>query len=538
MKYRAKFLATCMLLLAAPVLATPPPTTGIVQAGDEKAFARGIPALGFVADEAGHVIAPVERQYSHLFIHLADGTEHIARRLAHDSVSGLALLKLSGTGSHPVPYRFAKDPAQQGRKVYGAAIDSGTVQFVSGSVTSVVASASDSKPGKILHNALVGKQSHGSLLTNNCGEVIGVIIDKPKSSFFAGLFGGEEKSEGHAFAIPSSWLLQVFEKHGLKPVMADTACISEAAQREAAEKEAAEAKAQAEKEKAERAAAEKRAKEAQTQAEQAAKEKKAAEEKAAATARKAEEMKAQAEKQEAERKKAEEKAATAAKETEKKEAERKAAEEKATAAAEEAKKKEAERKAAEEKAAAAAKEAEETKTRMEQEAKEKEKQILLWALIAGIVLLLVLLLIWRINRRSVARAGKQAEEAQEELEEQKEREERIRKIPDVFLEGSDAEGQRVAVRIPGSSLAKAEGAVVGRNPSESEFVINHAEVSRQHFRLFAWEGSIMVEDLNSMNGTEVNGKVLGPDETSALKADDSLKVGGLALTVNLERNEG
>ncbi len=517
MKYRAKFLAACMLLLAVPVLATPPPTDGIVQVGDEKAFARGTSTLGFVADAAGHVIAPVERQSSSLFIHLADGTEHAARRLAHDSVSGLALLKLSGSGSHPAPYRFAKDPAQQGRKVYGAAIDSGTVQFVSGSVTSVVASASDSKPGKILHNALVGKQNHGSLLTNNCGEVIGVIIDKPKSSFFAGLFGSEERPEGHAFAIPSSWLLQAFKEHGLKPVMADTTCISEAAQREAAEKEAAEAKAQAEKEKAERAAAEKRAKEAQTQAEQAAKEKKAAEEKAAATARKAEEMKAQAEKQEAERKKAEEKAATAAKEAEKKEAERKAAEEKA---------------------AAAAKEAEETKTRMEQEAKEKEKQILLWSLIAGIVLLLVLLLIWRVNRRSVALAGKQVEEAQEELEEQKEREERIRKIPDVFLEGSDAEGQRVAVRIPGSSLAKAEGAVVGRNPSESEFVINHAEVSRQHFRLFAREGSIMVEDLNSMNGTEVNGKALGSDETAALKADDSLKVGGLALTVNLERNEG
>lgn len=516
MKYRAKFLAACMLFLAGPVLATPPSTDGIVQVGDEKAFAQGTSILGFVADEAGHVIASVERQHGPLFIHLSDGTERAARRLAHDPVSGLGLLKLSGPGSHPAPYRFAKDPAQQGRKVYGATIDSGTVQFISGSVTSIVAPASDSKPGEILHNALVGKQSHGSLLTNNCGEVIGVIIDKPESSFFGGLFGGREKSEGHALAVPSAWLLQVFEEYGLKPVMADTTCISEAAQREAAEKEAAEAKAQTEKEKAERTAAEKRAKEAQVQAEKVAKEKKAAEEKAVAMAKKAKEMKAQAEKQEAERKKAEEKAAMAA---------------------EEAKKKEAERKAAEEKAAAAAKEAEKTKTQMEQEAKEKEKRILLWSLIAGIALLLMLLLVWYISRRKVAHAGKQAEEAQEKLDEQKEREDRIRQIPDVFLEGSDAEGQRVAVRIPGSSLAKANGAVVGRNPAESEFVINHAEVSRRHFRLFAHEGSVMVEDLGSMNGTEANGKVLEPNETVALGAGASLKVGGLTLTVNLERDE-
>jgi hypothetical protein len=51
---------------------------------------------------------------------------------------------------------------------------------------------------------------------------------------------------------------------------------------------------------------------------------------------------------------------------------------------------------------------------------------------------------------------------------------------------------------------------VGRDPS-NDIVINDAEVSRKHARLLFQDGSYVLEDLGSTNGTYVNGqRLLGP----------------------------
>jgi hypothetical protein len=50
---------------------------------------------------------------------------------------------------------------------------------------------------------------------------------------------------------------------------------------------------------------------------------------------------------------------------------------------------------------------------------------------------------------------------------------------------------------------------VGRDPS-NDIVINDAEVSRKHARLLSQEGSYVLEDLGSTNGTYINGqRVMG-----------------------------
>ena len=150
------------------------------------------------------------------------------------------------------------------------------------------------------------------------------------------------------------------------------------------------------------------------------------------------------------------------------------------------------------------------------------------------------LLIWVVGRLSVKRARRQqvkaetlAQAAQSEVAERDARDRLAGAVPAVFLDGADADGRPVALSIPGSAIASGEGAVVGRNPFESTVVLDHNEVSRRHFRLFARGASIAIEDLNSTNGTVVNGVVLEPGDSAPLPAGAALELGGLALTVTL-----
>ena len=74
----------------------------------------------------------------------------------------------------------------------------------------------------------------------------------------------------------------------------------------------------------------------------------------------------------------------------------------------------------------------------------------------------------------------------------------------MFLDGADADGRRIGLRVPGRAIADGEGAVVGRNPFESPVVLDHDEVSRRHVRLLARETAVLVEDLHSLNGTALD----------------------------------
>ena len=58
-------------------------------------------------------------------------------------------------------------------------------------------------------------------------------------------------------------------------------------------------------------------------------------------------------------------------------------------------------------------------------------------------------------------------------------------------------------------------------------------VSRRHARILKREGTVVVEDLGSINGTFINGKRLAPYLPEMLNDGDSLQLGRLLIEVNL-----
>ena len=110
--------------------------------------------------------------------------------------------------------------------------------------------------------------------------------------------------------------------------------------------------------------------------------------------------------------------------------------------------------------------------------------------------------------------------------------------PDVVLTGLDQQGGDISLSIPGRSIAGPSGSVVGRNPFEGAFVLNQKEISRRHFRLFAVDGQLMVEDLESMNGTQLDGTRLAAGGWGAVRNGSELGVGRLKLTVRLQSRAG
>ena len=153
----------------------------------------------------------------------------------------------------------------------------------------------------------------------------------------------------------------------------------------------------------------------------------------------------------------------------------------------------------------------------------------------------VLLLLGVVGYRSVARARQRraraellAQAARSDLADRDARDRAAGAVPAVFLDGADPDGRPIAVRVPGTAIAGAEGAVVGRNPFDSAVVLDHPEVSRRHFRLSASGASVLVEDLNSMNGTKLNDVELAPGAGVPLLPGAVLQIGDLSFTVTLQ----
>lgn len=75
---------------------------------------------------------------------------------------------------------------------------------------------------------------------------------------------------------------------------------------------------------------------------------------------------------------------------------------------------------------------------------------------------------------------------------------------------------------------------VGRSP-ENDIVLDRPDVSRRHARLTCDRHGVRVEDLNSTNGTRLNGD---PVRVADLSHGDELTFGGVRTTVTLHREGG
>jgi hypothetical protein len=85
-----------------------------------------------------------------------------------------------------------------------------------------------------------------------------------------------------------------------------------------------------------------------------------------------------------------------------------------------------------------------------------------------------------------------------------------------------------------------EGYIIGRTDEASDFKPDidlaayggrEQGVSRRHAAFVRYRGAIHILDLNSVNGTFLNGKKLTPETPYPLNAGDSLKLGNMNLAV-------
>ena len=101
-----------------------------------------------------------------------------------------------------------------------------------------------------------------------------------------------------------------------------------------------------------------------------------------------------------------------------------------------------------------------------------------------------------------------------------------------MLEGEDDVGRQFRLGFGETELARAYlGVVIGRHPALCERVLAEESISRRHFRIGLADGEPFVEDLNSLNGTIVDGVPLPPFRPTPLAPGKTLLCGRVRLTL-------
>jgi FHA domain len=100
------------------------------------------------------------------------------------------------------------------------------------------------------------------------------------------------------------------------------------------------------------------------------------------------------------------------------------------------------------------------------------------------------------------------------------------------LQGEDGDGRPVRLSFGETELGRAYlGVVVGRHPALADRVLADPSVSRRHFRVGLAAGAPFVEDLNSLNGTLLEGAALPPFRPVSIAAGQTLACGRVRLTL-------
>ncbi len=102
----------------------------------------------------------------------------------------------------------------------------------------------------------------------------------------------------------------------------------------------------------------------------------------------------------------------------------------------------------------------------------------------------------------------------------------------VRISGFDESGHVIRASFrPDDADLRARGATIGRHPG-CEMVISDSTVSKTHAKIVVRAGEIHVEDLQSQNGTLINGKDIAPGVPHRLSPGDRLEVGNVELSVS------
>ena len=453
---------------------------------------------GFSISAEGHIVtyAGELRDSPSYLVTTAEGQVFPAAKITADEHTGVWILQLSDSGHGLTGLPFARTALQAAAPLHAVTFNpSGPERFtpVAGTVTQL---ANTEHGQMIQHNALFSLTSAGTPLLNRCYQAVGVNVLEKQGRLFQREVDPTE--QGSAQSLAAASLGRLLAALNLSLPVVDAECLS-------LEEETQQKIEQARQE--------------QEAALQGQREQEAAVQQAREAAQEAQRQKESAQEQ----------ARRAAAQTE---AERQRA---AQAQQEQQAELQRQQDEAQRREAALQREKEEAAQR----AAQRQRQILLYgAIVGGLVLLGVILLIRRKQKRlRTTEQEKQnisgaLDRAQSELSQAAEQDRLRGSAPDVFLEGKTPP---IALKIPGASLVERTGAVVGRSPAASTFVINHEQVSRQHFRLSLVAQQVMLEDLGSTNGTSIDGVVVEAGRPTPVGDGRRLELGDLELTLHIGR---
>lgn len=476
---------------------------------------------GFVVDEKGHVLTNahlIAKAEGLTVLSLKTGAELVAQQVFASRAMNLALLHVQGLNLPPLS--LSEQGAAVGRAVqtlrFGAA---GKVRLSHGTI-GTYQDLRDKKTSRpiahlLQHNALITAQAFGIPLFNECGDVVAINLPDPSSGSWP---FRKAKPQGAIFALRSGDIIAALEDREVAHTVVEAECLS-AVERAERDRKATADSLQAAKAKADSASqAAKRAKAQERAARRAAEQAKAH----ADSAKKAVADSLQAVKAKTDSlKMAKARADSASK-----------------AAADSLKTAKAKADSAS-KAAADSLKAAQAQADSLQAAEEKAAQQLQWGLVGGAGLVLLALLGWWLSAR---RKQKQLQEAEGRASEAEQTAEAAHQAaanapqPAPFrclLEGQDPTGRPFALTLSALALSERAGVTLGRSPANAEFIIDHEEVSREHVRLTCADGELYAEDLNALNGTKVNGRLLNPRQQVLLQNNDRLEVGPVVFTVRL-----
>lgn len=101
------------------------------------------------------------------------------------------------------------------------------------------------------------------------------------------------------------------------------------------------------------------------------------------------------------------------------------------------------------------------------------------------------------------------------------------------LDGCDGNGRALRLALGGAALYDADkGLTIGRGRSLCDVTLDDNSVSRRHARFVAAGGGLTIEDLDSSNGTVVNGRRLDPYEAVAIDVGAEIGLGNITLTLS------
>ena len=473
-----------------------------VRAYDDHKIA--VEGSGFVVNEKGYVLTNAHltaKADGLTVLSLKTGAEVVAQRVFASRALNLALLHVPGLNLPPLS--LSEQGAAVGRAVqtlrFGAA---GDVRLSHGTI-GTYQDLRGKKAGRpvahlLQHNALITAKSFGMPLFNECGDVVALNLPDPGRGSWP---FRKAKPSGTIFALCSGDIIAVLKDREIAHTVVAAKCLSAVERAERDRKAAADslkvARARAD-------SASKAAEQAKAQADLASKAAEQAKAQEKVARRAAERAKARADS--AKKAVADSLQAAKAQADSLKMAQARAdSASKAVAdSLQTAKTKADSLKAAEVQAQA--------KADSLQAAQEKAAQRLQWGLAAGAGLVMLALLGWWLSARR-----------------KKEQFAPFR----CLLEGQDPTGRPFALTLSALALGDRAGVTLGRSPANAEFIIDHQEVSREHVRLACVDDQLYAEDLNALNGTKVNGRLLNPREQVLLQNNDRLEIGPVTFTVRL-----